>query len=392
MPILEVQHLYKNFGPTKVLKDISFTLERGKALAIIGSSGSGKTTLLRCLNFLETPNEGKIIVNGETLLDAADHAAKSDAQIRKNRLHFGMVFQSFNLFPQYTALENVMLAPLLQAKERPDYKQKKREIHEQIEHRAIELLEMMSLEGRMSHYPHQLSGGQQQRVALARALVIKPDVLLMDEPLSNLDAKLRVEMRTVIKEIQHTVGITNVYVTHDQEEAMAVSDRIAVINKGDIQQVGTPKDIYQRPANLFVATFIGRSNVLDGELRMENGKPVLHFHAGASITLDNVRAEECKNQPVKISVRPEEFILDASTDATGLKATVDSSVFLGLNTHYFAHTDDGDKIEIIQESQIDSIIPDGTVVRLGVKTEKINVFDAEGKQNLLEGVRNDNAV
>ena len=226
----------------------------------------------------------------------------------------------------------------------------------------------------------------------ARALVIKPDVLLMDEPLSNLDAKLRVEMRTVIKEIQHTVGITNVYVTHDQEEAMAVSDRIAVMNKGDIQQVGTPKDIYQRPANLFVATFIGRSNVLDGELRMENGKPVLHFHAGASITLDNVRAEECKNQPVKISVRPEEFILDASTDATGLKATVDSSVFLGLNTHYFAHTDDGDKIEIIQESQIDSIIPDGTVVRLGVKTEKINVFDAEGKQNLLEGVRNDNAV
>ena len=125
MPILEVQHLYKNFGSTKVLKDISFTLERGKALAIIGSSGSGKTTLLRCLNFLETPNEGKIIVNGETLLDAADHAAKSDAQIRKNRLHFGMVFQSFNLFPQYTALENVMLAPLLQAKERPDYKQKK---------------------------------------------------------------------------------------------------------------------------------------------------------------------------------------------------------------------------------------------------------------------------
>ena len=164
MPILEVQHLYKNFGSTKVLKDISFTLERGKALAIIGSSGSGKTTLLRCLNFLETPNEGKIIVNGETLLDAADHTAKSDAQIRKNRLHFGMVFQSFNLFPQYTALENVMLAPLLQAKERPDYKQKKHEIHEQIEHRAIELLEMMSLEGRMSHYPHQLSGGQQQRV------------------------------------------------------------------------------------------------------------------------------------------------------------------------------------------------------------------------------------
>ena len=202
MPILEVQHLYKNFGSTKVLKDISFTLERGKALAIIGSSGSGKTTLLRCLNFLETPNEGKIIVNGETLLDAADHAAKSDAQIRKNRLHFGMVFQSFNLFPQYTALENVMLAPLLQAKERPDYKQKKHEIHEQIEHRAIELLEMMSLEGRMSHYPHQLSGGQQQRVAIARALALKPDILCFDEPTSALDPELTGEVLRVIRSMR----------------------------------------------------------------------------------------------------------------------------------------------------------------------------------------------
>ena len=214
MPILEVQHLYKSFGSTKVLKDISFTLERGKALAIIGSSGSGKTTLLRCLNFLETPNEGKIIVNGETLLDAADHAAKSDAQIRKNRLHFGMVFQSFNLFPQYTALENVMLAPLLQAKERPDYKQNKREIHEQIEHRAIELLEMMSLEGRMSHYPHQLSGGQQQRVAIARALALKPDILCFDEPTSALDPELTGEVLRVIRSLadQHT---TMIIVTHE---------------------------------------------------------------------------------------------------------------------------------------------------------------------------------
>ena len=158
MPILEVKHINKSFGSTRVLDDISFSLDRGKALAIIGSSGSGKTTLLRCLNFLETPNAGQIIVNGETLFDAADHSSKSDAEVRKRRLHFGMVFQSFNLFPQYTALENVMLASLLLAKERPDYKQHKREIHEEIEHHAIELLSQMSLEGRMSHYPHQLSG------------------------------------------------------------------------------------------------------------------------------------------------------------------------------------------------------------------------------------------
>ena len=246
MPILEVQHLYKNFGSTKVLKDISFTLERGKALAIIGSSGSGKTTLLRCLNFLETPNEGKIIVNGETLLDAADHAAKSDAQIRKNRLHFGMVFQSFNLFPQYTALENVMLAPLLQAKERPDYKQKKREIHEQIEHRAIELLEMMSLEGRMSHYPHQLSGGQQQRVAIARALALKPDILCFDEPTSALDPELTGEVLRVIRSLadQHT---TMIIVTHEMHFARDVADRIMFMDGGVVVEEGPAKQLIEHP-------------------------------------------------------------------------------------------------------------------------------------------------
>lgn len=257
MPILEVQHLYKSFGSTKVLKDISFTLERGKALAIIGSSGSGKTTLLRCLNFLETPNEGKIIVNGETLLDAADHAAKSDAQIRKNRLHFGMVFQSFNLFPQYTALENVMLAPLLQAKERPDYKQKKREIHEQIEHRAIELLEMMSLEGRMSHYPHQLSGGQQQRVAIARALALKPDILCFDEPTSALDPELTGEVLRVIRSLadQHT---TMIIVTHEMAFARDVSNHVVYMAGGVIEEEGAPADIFGNPQKNSTKEFLNR--------------------------------------------------------------------------------------------------------------------------------------
>ena len=257
MPILEVQHLYKNFGSTKVLKDISFTLERGKALAIIGSSGSGKTTLLRCLNFLETPNEGKIIVNGETLLDAADHAAKSDAQIRKNRLHFGMVFQSFNLFPQYTALENVMLAPLLQAKERPDYKQKKREIHEQIEHHAIELLEMMSLEGRMSHYPHQLSGGQQQRVAIARALALKPDILCFDEPTSALDPELTGEVLRVIRSLAEE-KMTMVIVTHEMQFARMVADRVVFMDGGCIVEEGTPEQVIDAPQQERTRAFLRR--------------------------------------------------------------------------------------------------------------------------------------
>ena len=370
MATLELQGLTKRFGEFTAVDSMNLKAAEGEMIALLGGSGCGKTTTLRMIAGFTEPTAGQILVDG-----------KNVSTIPPYRRNIGIFFQNYALFPHMTVFENVAFGLKLQ-------KLPKNEIRERVEH----MLALVKLTGMDKRYPRQLSGGQQQRVALARALVTRPSILLLDEPLSNLDAKLRVEMRTVIKEIQHTVGITNVYVTHDQEEAMAVSDRIAVMNKGDIQQVGTPKDIYQRPANLFVATFIGRSNVLDGELRMENGKPVLHFHAGASITLDNVRAEECKNQPVKISVRPEEFILDASTDATGLKATVDSSVFLGLNTHYFAHTDDGDKIEIIQESQIDSIIPDGTVVRLGVKTEKINVFDAEGKQNLLEGVRNDNAV
>lgn len=257
MPILEVQHLYKNFGSTKVLKDISFTLERGKALAIIGSSGSGKTTLLRCLNFLETPNEGKIIVNGETLLDAADHAAKSDAQIRKNRLHFGMVFQSFNLFPQYTALENVMLAPLLQAKERPDYKQKKHEIHEQIEHRAIELLEMMSLEGRMSHYPHQLSGGQQQRVAIARALCMNPKAMLFDEPTSALDPEMIKEVLDVMKDLAEG-GMTMVVVTHEMGFAREVGDRVIFLDQGVIQEEADPQEFFSHPKSERAQLFLSK--------------------------------------------------------------------------------------------------------------------------------------
>lgn len=257
MPILEVKNLYKNFGSTKVLKDISFSLERGKALAIIGSSGSGKTTLLRCLNFLETPNEGQIIVNGEPLFDAADHAAKSDAEIRRSRLHFGMVFQSFNLFPQYTALENVMLAPLLLAKEQPDYKKNKREIHEQIEHRAIDLLTRMSLEGRMSHYPHQLSGGQQQRVAIARALAMTPDILCFDEPTSALDPELTGEVLKVIRSLseQH---MTMIIVTHEMAFARDVANRVIFMDGGVIVEQGPARDVIENPQAERTKQFLAR--------------------------------------------------------------------------------------------------------------------------------------
>ena len=205
MALLEASGIGKNFGETKVLKDISLTLEQGEALAIIGSSGSGKTTLLRCLNFLERPDTGVIRVNGETMWDAADPATQRESEVRKKRLHFGLVFQNFNLFPQYTALENVMLAGELLAREQPGYKADKSAVHARLEGQARELLAEMGLSERAGHYPHQLSGGQQQRVAFARALVMGQEILLLDEPFSALDYQTRLSVSADIYRIIHEV-------------------------------------------------------------------------------------------------------------------------------------------------------------------------------------------
>ncbi len=243
MPILEVRHFEKRFGSVKVLQDISFSLEKGQTLSIIGSSGSGKTTLLRCLNFLETPNSGTLSVNGEVLFDAAQSKAVSEAQIRKNRLHFGLVFQSFNLFPQYTALENVVLARQLMAKS-----EHTGESREAILEEGRALLETMGLADRMNNYPHQLSGGQQQRVAIARALALKPDILCFDEPTSALDPELTGEVLRVIRELaqQHT---TMIIVTHEMAFARDVSDRVIFMDKGVIAEEGTPEEVFGNPKN-----------------------------------------------------------------------------------------------------------------------------------------------
>ena len=214
MSILQVQHIEKHFGDTRVLEDISFELEQGQALAIIGSSGSGKTTLLRCLNFLETPDRGRILVRDKVLFDAGDPATQRESEIRKKRLHFGMVFQSFNLFPQYTALKNVTLAKELLAQERPDFKQNKRAILEEIEAEGRALLSKMGLAERAGHYPHQLSGGQQQRVAIARALALSPDILCFDEPTSALDPELTGEVLKVIRGLAEQ-KTTMIIVTHE---------------------------------------------------------------------------------------------------------------------------------------------------------------------------------
>jgi len=257
MAILEVRNLEKNFGTTQVLKDISFDLEEGKALAIIGSSGSGKTTLLRCLNFLETPDNGSISVRENVLFDAADPATQKEKDIRKKRLHFGMVFQSFNLFPQYTALENVMLANQLHAKERPDYKKNKKQILAEIEAQAHELLDKMGLADRADHYPHQLSGGQQQRVAIARALAMKPDILCFDEPTSALDPELTGEVLRVIRSLAEQ-KTTMVIVTHEMAFARDVADTVIFMDGGIIVEQGDAKQVIEHPTQKRTQQFLQR--------------------------------------------------------------------------------------------------------------------------------------
>lgn len=257
MALLEVKNLEKKFNNTKVLKDISFSLEKGNALAIIGSSGSGKTTLLRCLNFLEKPNGGTITVNGNVLFDSEDKAKHSEKEQREKRLHFGMVFQSFNLFPQYTALENVMLAEELIAKERPDYKENKKQILEEIENHGKELLTMMGLKDRMEHYPHQLSGGQQQRVAIARALALKPDILCFDEPTSALDPELTGEVLKVIRSLAEQ-KTTMIIVTHEMAFARDVADQLIFMDGGYIVEQGDPYEVINNPKEERTKQFLTR--------------------------------------------------------------------------------------------------------------------------------------
>ena len=229
-----------------MLEDISFSLEQGQALAIIGSSGSGKTTLLRCLNFLETPNQGRILVQGETLFDADDPATQRESEVRKKRLHFGMVFQSFNLFPQYTARKNVCLARELLAQEQPDFKARKAEIFREIETEAQTLLAQMGLADRAGHYPHQLSGGQQQRVAIARALALKPDILCFDEPTSALDPELTGEVLKVIRSLAEQ-NTTMVIVTHEMAFARDVADQVIFMDGGVIVEQGPAREVIEHP-------------------------------------------------------------------------------------------------------------------------------------------------
>lgn len=248
MAILEVKNIRKKFGKTEVLKGIDFSLEKGEVLSIIGSSGSGKTTLLRCLNFLELADKGEIIVDGKKIFDANVNRKYSDKEIRKNRLHFGLVFQNFNLFPQYNVLKNITLAPSLMKLDTP----------ENIQKQAKALIERVGLTDRIDHYPCQLSGGQQQRIAIARALAMKPDILCFDEPTSALDPELTGEVLNVIQGLKSSDN-TMIVVTHEMNFAKGVSDKVIFMADGVIEEFGTPDDIFNHPKSEKVKAFLSKS-------------------------------------------------------------------------------------------------------------------------------------
>ena len=357
---ITIKNAVKKYGDFTAIPDLSLDIEPGEFFTLLGPSGCGKTTLLRMIAGFNSI-EGGSFYFGDRLIN----------DLEPSKRNIGMVFQNYAIFPHLTVRKNVAFG--LKNKKLPK---------EEIKQKTEQFMSLMKINEYADRLPEKLSGGQQQRVALARALAIEPEVLLMDEPLSNLDAKLRVEMRSVIKEIQNRLGITTVYVTHDQEEAMAVSDRIAVMNHGVIQQIGTPKALYQRPANRFVATFIGRSNIMEATASVNGCEKAIVFNNGYTVKMSNLTEVKDK-QKVVVSVRPEELVIDSSSDATGLVGKVLYSTFLGLNTHYVVEFPDGSRAEIIQESQIDDIIENGTEVHMTVKAEKINVFTEDGEKTLV---------
>lgn len=360
---ITINQAVKKYGDLTVIKNLDLLVKPGEFFTLLGPSGCGKTTLLRMIAGFNSIEGGDFLFNEKRIND-----------LSPSLRNIGMVFQNYAIFPHMSVRKNVEFG--LRNKHFPK---------EKIRPQTDRFLKLMQIDGLAERMPHMLSGGQQQRVALARALVIEPDVLLMDEPLSNLDAKLRVDMRTVIKQIQRSVGITTIYVTHDQEEAMAISDRIAVMHGGVIQHIGTPKDIYQRPANVFVATFIGRSNILHGAITKTKEGALLKI-GGYTQEIASLASEHRVDQQVQVSVRPEEFRVVADSEQNAIGAVVEDMVFLGSSTQYFIELEDGEKAIMVSESTLDSPFEVGSKLKLQLNAEKINLYSEDGSRNLLEGV------
>ena len=301
MSYLDLSHLEKTFGTLRVVKDFNLTVEKGEFISLLGPSGCGKTTVLRMVAGFEHPSTGAISIAGQNVVG-----------LKPNQRNIGMVFQAYALFPNLTVAQNVGFGLKVKGAAKPE-----------IEHRVAEMLALIGLSDLGSRYPFQLSGGQQQRVALARALAPKPSVLLLDEPLSALDAKVRVSLRNEIRAIQRELGITTIFVTHDQEEALSMSDRVVVMHEGIADQVGTPFEIYNRPATRFVAGFVGTLNTLEARvLDPASGRVAL---GGTEITL----ARPLPPGTATLGLRPEAVSLGQGSRGTGLAATIREVDFLG---------------------------------------------------------------
>lgn len=366
---LEIKNLVKRYGSVTAVDHIDLSIGQGKLFSFLGPSGCGKTTTLRMIAGLETPTEGEIVVDGEVLSD-------SKRVVLPEKRNMGMVFQSYAVWPHMTVSDNVAYGLKIKKQPRSD-----------IEKKVRETLSLVGLADYQDRYPTQLSGGQQQRVALARAIVIHPSVLLMDEPLSNLDAKLRIEMRNAIKMIQNDVGITTIYVTHDQEEAMAVSDRIAVMNAGVIQHVGTPKNIYQRPANLFVAGFIGspQMNFFENCQLTKTADSYTLTVMDETVTLTaeqsaKLAAAGVESRSVTAGVRPVHISLGES----GIPAEVDVSELMGSELHLHLAANGQDVVAVIPTANIDpGAYARHTAVKFGFDAKLVHLFDSDSEKNLI---------
>lgn len=357
---IAIDNVVKQYGDNTVIDGVNLAIQPGEFFTLLGPSGCGKTTLLRMIIGFNSIDGGEIRIDDQVINDTPT-----------NERNMGMVFQNYAIFPHMSVRDNVAFG--LKMRKMPA---------EQIRAAVDEILRVVRIDHLADRMPADLSGGQQQRVALARAIVIEPAVLLMDEPLSNLDAKLRVEMRNAIKNIQHRIGITTVYVTHDQEEALAVSDRIAVMNNGVIQQVASPIEIYRRPANTFVASFIGLSNPLPARAkRLADGRVEVAFTDDYSEVFANLTEEVTDGMDLTVMARPEELTL--FEEGPGIAVQIESHVFLGLVTHYFVRLPDGSQAEIIQDRSREEIFPDGTELFARVDAKKANVFRADTQTTLV---------
>ena len=364
-----IKHALKKYGDNVIIPDLSLDIREGEFFTLLGPSGCGKTTLLRMIAGFNSIEGGDFFF-GEKRINDLDPAKRN----------IGMVFQNHAIFPHYTVRKNVEFG--LKNKKFPKDK---------IKTQSEKFMKLMQIDQYADRMPERLSGGQQQRVALARALCIEPDVLLMDEPLSNLDAKLRVEMRSAIREVQKQVGITTVYVTHDQEEALSISDRIAVMKKGVIQQTASPHTIYTRPYNVFVSTFIGHSNLFHATVRADGSGKAVVFNDGYVMPMDNLSDEVTDGMQVIVSVRPEEFSIQPQ--GQGLQCRIKNKVFLGKYNTYFLDFEEKmlvpnqPSIEFSQDlGHAERLLDVNETVTLKPNAAKVNVFTADGERNLLKGV------